>query len=143
LLKLKYKGIKMFKYTKFEEVETELTVLGFNSENEDVKVNHFDVNVVSLDGEESDIDSLVNTQDARIICEEISHEEFKTLVNESTQLNRIRDVVKENIAKKYALADEIAMMKRDDSDERKVAYEAYVIACRILGNELKKEIGYL
>jgi len=133
----------MFKYIKFEEVETEFTVLGFNSENEDVKVNHFDVNVVSLDGEESDIDSLVNTQDTRIICEEISHEEFKTLVNESTQLNKIRDVVKENIAKKYALADEIAMMKRDDSDERKVAYEAYVIACRILGDKLKKEIGYL
>ena len=133
----------MFKYIKFEEVETEFTVSGFNSGNEDVKVNHFDVNVVSLDGEESDIDSLVNTQDTRIICEEISHEEFKTLVNESTQLNRIRDVVKENIAKKYALADEIAMMKRDDSDERKVAYEAYVIACRILGDKLKKEIGYL
>ena len=133
----------MFKYIKFEEIETELTVLGFNSENEDVKVNHFDVNVVSLDGEESDIDSLVNTQDTRIICEEISHEEFKTLVNESTQLNKIRDVVKERIARKYAPADEIAMMKRDDSDERKVAYEAYVIACRILGDKLKKEIGYL
>ena len=132
----------MFKYIKFEEVETEFTVLGFNSENEDVKVNHFDVNVVSLDGEESDIDSLVNTQDTRIICEEISHEEFKTLVNESTQLNKIRDVVKERIARKYAPADEIAMMKRDDSDERKVAYEAYVIDCRILGDKLKKEIGY-
>jgi hypothetical protein len=133
----------MFKYIKFEKIDTEFTVLGFSSKNEDVKVNHFDVNVVSLDGEESDIDTLVNTQDARIMCEEISHEEFKTLVNESAQLNRIRDVVKENIAKKYTLADEIAMMKRDDSDERKVAYEAYIIACRILGDELKKEIGYL
>jgi len=37
----------------------------------------------------------------------------------------------------------IAMMKRDDSDERKVTYEACGIACRILGDELKKEVGYL
>jgi len=134
----------MFKYIKFEKVETEFTVLEFRGGSEDVKVNHFDVNVVSVEAEnESDIDALVGSQDARIMCEEISHEEFKTLVNESAQLNRIRDVVKENIAKKYTLADEIAMMKRDDSDERKVAYEAYVIACRILGDELKKEIGYL
>ena len=133
----------MFKYIEFEKVETEFTVLEFRCGSEDLKVNFFDVDVVSLEGEESDIDTLVNTQDARIMCEEISHEEFKTLVNESAQLNRIRDVVKENIAKKYTLADEIAMMKRDDSDEKKVAYEAYVIACRILGDDLKKEIGYL
>jgi hypothetical protein len=132
----------MFKYIKFEKVSTEDTVLEFRGGSEDVKVNHFNVSVVSLAGEEVAIDEVIASQDARILCEEIAQEEFKSLVTDSTQLNRIREVVAKEIAKKYSLADEIAMSKRDESDGKRIAYETYVTECLAIGYGLKAEIGY-
>lgn len=79
----------MFKYVKFEKVEAEFTVLGFRGNNEDVKVNHFDVNVVSLEGDDSDIDALINSQDSRISCVELTKEEFKEFIKDSAQITRI------------------------------------------------------
>jgi hypothetical protein len=133
----------MFKYVKFEKVETEYTVLSFRGGIEDGKVNHFDIDVVSLEAKsESDIDALVASQDARIACEYITRDEFKELVRDSMQLCRIREVVATEIAKRYSVADEIAMIKRDASDEKRVAYETYVQECVALGYGLKAEIGY-
>jgi hypothetical protein len=124
-------------------VETIDTVLEFRGGSEEVKVNHFDVDVVSIESEsESNIDALVSSQDTRIGCEYITHDEFKELVRDSLQLCRIREVVATEIAKKYSVADEIAMIKRDASDEKRVAYETYVKECVAVGNTLKSEVGY-
>ena len=133
----------MFKYVKFTKVEIIDTVLEFRGGSEEVKVNHFDVDVVSIEAEsESAIDVLVASQDARIGCEYITHDEFKELVRDSMQLCRIREVVATEIAKRYSVADEIAMIKRDASDEKRVSYETYVQECVALGYGLKAEIGY-
>lgn len=133
----------MFKYIKFEKVETEFTVLEFRAQSEDVKVNSFDVNVVSLEAENAaDIDALVAMQDSRILCEEITHDDFKDLVTVSSQLERIRDVVAAEVAKKYSFAEEFGMSKRDVSDAKRIEYEAYIKECLSLGYGLKAEIGY-
>jgi len=133
----------MFKYIEYKRVETVDTVLEFRGGNENVKVNHFDVNVVSISSEdESAIDALVDAQHSAIECKEITQEEFQEFVKSSGQLNRIRESVKSEIAKRYSPADEIAMLKRDSDDEKKVAYGNYVAFCLQKGDDLKKEIGY-
>ena len=133
----------MFKYIKFNKVETADTVLEFRGESETVKVNHFDVNVVSIESEsEEAIDTLIAAQVDEIECKEIDKDEFKSMVSESAQLNRIRGRVKHAIAKKYDTADEIAMSKRDKDDAKRVAYESYVLECVSMGKKLKEEIGY-
>jgi len=138
----------MFKYVKFEKVETEHTVLEFRGMSEEVKVNHFSSAnslsyAVSIESEiESAINELVNAQDEAINCVFITQNDFKELVGESLQLKRIREVVATEIAKRYSLADEIAMSKRDTTDEKRVAYESYVAECLAIGYGLKAEIGY-
>lgn len=133
----------MFKYVKFTKVETEYTVLEFRGVSEEVKVNYFDVDVVSVESDdESAIDALVDSQPSEINCEYITHDEFKALVSNSAQINRIREVVASEIAKHYSIADEIAMMKRDASDEKRVSYDKYVQECLALGYGLKAEMGY-
>jgi len=132
----------MFKYVEFEEVVDKLTTHGFRAKNDSVKVNSFDVNVVSLEGKESDIDELIANQNKDINCKELTKDEFKNLVSDSAQLNRIRSVVKERIASKYSAADEIAMMKRDEANPKRVAYEKFVQESIQIGNDLKSLIGY-
>ena len=133
----------MFKYVKFTKVETVDTVLEFRGGSEEVKVNHFDVDVVSISSEdESAIDALIASQPSEINCKEIEQDEFKTLVKESAQINRIRDMVKAEIAKKYSPADEIAMLKKAEDDDKRVVYNNYVKECLEFGDNLKKEVGY-
>ena len=133
----------MFKYVKFTKVETVDTVLEFKGGDDVVKVNHFDVDVVSIESVNiADIDALIALQPAEINCVEIAQAEFKSLVTNSAQLNRIRDVVKDEIAKKYTPADEIAMLKRAVDDDKRVAYNAYVSECLAVGYGLKADIGY-
>jgi len=133
----------MFKYIDFQKVETEITVLEFKSRNDTVKVNHFNVDVVSIESDdEIAMDELIQSQPAEIECVEISKDEFKNLISNSSQLNRIRDVVKSKIASVYDVADEIAMSKKDVSDTKRIKYEHYVKECLIFGDALKTEIGY-
>jgi len=133
----------MFVYVKFEKVSDEFTTYEFRGGNEDVKVNYFDVNVVSIESEnEIAINNLILSQDKKINCQIISKDEFKELVKDSAQIERIRTIVKERIASKYSYADEIAMMKKDENDPKRVEYEAFVAECISKGNELKALVGY-
>jgi hypothetical protein len=133
----------MFKYVKFTKVETENTVLEFRGDSEDVKVNHFDVDAVSIESEDEDaIDALVESQPSEIECEVIEKDEFKLIVENSAQLKRIRTVVKEKIALLYDIADEIAISKLADDDEKRVSYDDYVSTCLSFGYGLKEGIGY-
>lgn len=133
----------MFVYVKFEKVSDEFTTYEFRGGNEDVKVNYFDVNVVSIESEnEIAINNLILSQDKKINCQIISKDEFKELVKDSAQIERIRTIVKERIASKYSYADEIAMMKKDENDSKRVEYEAFVAECISKGKELKALVGY-
>ena len=133
----------MFKYVKFMKVVTALAVLEFRGDSEEVNVNHFDVNVVSIESENEDaINALIDSQSSEIGCEVIDQDEFKTLVGESAQLKRIRDVVATEIAKKYTIADEFSMQKRATDDPKRVAHEEYVQTCVSVGYGLKMKIGY-
>jgi len=133
----------MFKYVKFTKVETVDTVLEFRGGDEDVTVNHFDVDVVSISSEnESAIDALIASQSSEINCVEITQDEFKSLVTNSAQLNRIREIVAGKIAQRYTIADELAISKRAADDVKRVKYEAFVRECISFGIALKLEIGY-
>ncbi len=132
----------MFKYVGFEKVDTKDTTLEFRASDDKVKVNHFDVNVVSLEGTVSEIDSLIQSQSEEIKCVIITQEEFKSLVSDSAQLTRIRNVVKERIASKYSIADEIAIGKRAADDTKRISYEAFVNESIEKGRALKAVIGY-
>lgn len=80
----------MFKYVKYEKVETEFTVLEFRGGTESVEVNHFDGEIVSLKADsEADIDTLIASQPAGINAMIITKEEFKTLFQNSEQYRRI------------------------------------------------------
>ena len=139
----------MFKYVKFEKVETRHSVLEFRGDSEDTKVNHFsdndelNISVVSIESKNEDsIDALIESQPSDIECEVITQGEFKTLVKESAQLKRIRVVAKEKIAQKYDIADEIALSKLAEDDEKRIAYEEFVTKCLEFSRGLKSEIGY-
>ena len=132
----------MFKYVKFIKVETKDTTLEFRATDDKVKVNHFNVSVVSLEGTASEIDVLIQFQSEDIKCEVISQDEFKTFVSDSAQLIRIRNIVKERIASKYSIADEIAMSKKAEDDEKRISYELFVAECIEKGRVLKEAIGY-
>lgn len=133
----------MFVYVEFTKVTDEFTTYEFRGGSEDVKVNYFDVNVVSIQSDSEDaIYELIASQDEKISCKEISQDEFRELVSNSAQLNRIRTIVKERIASTYSFADEIAMMKRDENDAKRVEYEVFVEECKLVGGNLKALIGY-
>ena len=85
----------MFKYVKYTKVDTGKTALEFRSQNEDVKVNHFDLDIVSLEGEEEAINALIDSQPDEINCEEITQDEFKTLFSQTARFKRIKQRVKE------------------------------------------------
>lgn len=133
----------MFKYVKFNEAQNEFTKLRFVGSVEGVEVHSFSVNVVSLESEsEESIDTLIAMQPVEIGCVVITKTEFQELVSDSLQINRIREVTKSKIASKYDPADEIALLKKDATDAKRVAYEAYVAECVAYGDELKAKIGY-
>lgn len=133
----------MFVYVGYEKVSDEFTTYEFRGGNEDVKVNYFDVNVVSIESEnEIAINNLILSQDKKINCQIISKDEFKELVKDSAQIERIRTIVKERIASKYSYADEIAMMKRDVTDAKRLEYEIYIEECKLIGENLKNIVGY-
>jgi hypothetical protein len=133
----------MFKYVKFTKVEDEFTTHDFRGGSEEVKVNHFNVDVVSIESEdEVVVTELIITQNEIINCEIITKDEFKELVKDSAQINRIRDVVAKRIASKYSIPDEIAMMKKEDDNTKKVEYLAFVEESVQIGNELKSLVGY-
>lgn len=133
----------MFRYIVFTRVTDDITTYEFRGRNEDVKVNHFDVNVVSIESDdEIAITELIISQNEKINCKEINKDEFKNLVKDSAQLNRIRSIVKERIASKYSIADEIALLKKDHNDSKKIEYEAFVNESIQKGDELKALIGY-
>lgn len=133
----------MFVYVEFTKVTDEFTTYEFRGGSEDVKVNYFDVNVVSIEADnENTIYELITSQDERINCHEITKDEFKELVKNSAQIERIRTIIKERIASKYSIADEIAMMKRDENDAKRVEYEVFVEECKLVGENLKSLVGY-
>jgi len=138
----------MFKYVEYMMVEAEHTVLEFRGGSEDVVVTGFTgenmfSSVVSIASDyETKIDELIAIQPTEINCKEIIKDEFKALVKDSDQLNNIRRIVKSEIAKKYDIADEIAMNKRAIDDSKRIEYETYVTSCVTKGNELKDSIGY-
>ena len=124
----------MFVYVGYEKVSDEFTTYEFRGGNEDVKVNYFDVNVVSIESEnEVAINNLILSQDKKINCQIISKDEFKELVKDSAQIERIRTIVKERIASKYSYADEIAMMKRGETYSKRLEYEIYIEECKLIG----------
>jgi hypothetical protein len=100
------------------------------------KVHYFDGLVVSVE------DEVLQEQHEGINATEITQAEFVELVKNSTQIKAIRDMVAREIAKRYSYADEIAMLKRADTDPKKLAYEAYVAECKALGDEAKAKLGY-
>jgi len=132
----------MFKYVKYTKVTDEFTTHEFRGGDELVKVNHFDVDVVSIEGASADVDALIAKGEAVINCVEVTQAEFKVLVTDSSQLKRIREVVATEIAKKYSIADEFGMAKRAVDDTKRVAYEAYVAECISIGKAIKTKIGY-
>lgn len=129
-------------YIKYKKIKDEFTTHSFNTKNEKVKVNYFDKNVVSLDGEEQDMNTLISSQNPIIECVEIQKEEFKEIVTDSVQLKRIRDIVKEKIASKYSFADELALGKKAKDDKKRLKYEAFVLECKEEGQKLKSKLGY-
>lgn len=103
----------MFKYVKFKRVADDVTTYEFRGGSSDVKINHFNIDVVSIESEiESDIDDLVASQDESINCEFITREEFEDLVKTTIQYLRILEVVEEKfsqilvpISKEYPLEE--------------------------------------
>ena len=140
----------MFKYVKCKKVKTEHTVLEFKllGDSEGIELFNFagledkDLCVVSLKGDDAKIDEIIKKQPGEIECKVIDYEEFRNLVKNSEQINRIREIVRDEIAKKYTLADEIALNRLDDLDSKKQDYLNYVNECRAKGEKLKKEMGY-
>jgi hypothetical protein len=138
----------MVKYVEYTKVKTNDTVLEFRGGSEDVIVTNFTgadmtKNIVSIASEdEAKIDDLIALQSDEINCVELSQDDFKEFVKNSDQINNIRRQVKDKIALKYDIADEIALIKLAEDDDKRVAYQNYVDECVAFGAGLKAEVGY-
>ena len=96
----------MFKYVKFNPVETEFTTLTFKQKNDDVKVNFFNLPIVSLESDdEALIDELIKEQPSEIECELITKEEFSEIAKTTVQYKRILQVGNEKLAELTADID--------------------------------------
>ena len=96
----------MFKYVKFNPVETEFTTLTFKQKNDDVKVNFFNLPIVSLESDdEALIDELIKEQPSEIECELITKEEFSKIAKTTVQYKRILQVGNEKLAELTADID--------------------------------------
>ena len=94
----------MFKYVEFTKVEAVGTVLEFRGGDDIVKVNHFDVDVVSIESNDiADIDALIANQATEINCTEITQDEFRTIVSTTAQFARIKKMVDEKYTKEVAV----------------------------------------
>jgi len=136
----------MFKYVQYDKVQGQYTEYEFLPGVEDVKVNYFTadgVNVVSLEGEEEVINTLISEQPEVINCRELTLDEFLAKVEFSDQIKAIRRQVADKIAEQYSFADELAMRNRSEDDPKRVEYEAYVAECISVGKRLKESIGYI
>jgi len=134
----------MFKYISFIKVKDEFTTHEFRGGDDKVEVNHFsNVDVVSIKADvEADIDALIASQEPSINCTEITQADFKSLVTNTSQINRIRQRVAGKIAEKYTISEELAVRSRASDDAKRVAYEDYVKECVAFGQGLKAEVGY-
>jgi len=136
----------MFKYVQYDKAQGQYTEYEFLPSTEDVKVNYFtadDIKVVSLEGEEEVINALIAEQPEVINCRELTLDEFLVKVEFSDQIKAIRRQVSNKIAARYSFADELAMRKRAEDDQKRVEYEAYVADCISMGKQLKEAVGYI
>lgn len=98
----------MFKYIKYTEVETEFTKLTFVRKNEDVRVAFFDKPFVALECENEElINELIAYQDELIKCEEITADEFKGLVQTTSQYARVFELAAERLEKNMSATKSI------------------------------------
>ena len=90
----------MFKYVRFIEAEDAYTKLSFVQKDEEVKVIRFDKPIAVLISEnEAKIDELISSQDERILCEVITINEFKSLVETTAQYSRVLELSAERLEK--------------------------------------------
>ena len=90
----------MIKYIKYTESQGKFSKLTFVRKNEDVKVVFFDKPFVALECENEElIDELIAYQDELIKCEEIAADEFKALVETTSQYSRVLEMACERLEK--------------------------------------------
>lgn len=90
----------MFKYIKYTESQGKFSKLTFVRKNEDVRVVFFDKPFVALECEDEElIDELIAYQDELIKCEEITANEFKALVETTSQYSRVLEMACERLEK--------------------------------------------
>ena len=90
----------MIKYIKYTESQGKFSKLTFVRKNEDVKVVFFDKPFVALECEDEElIDELIAYQDELIKCEEITADEFKALVETTSQYARVLEMACERLEK--------------------------------------------
>ena len=90
----------MIKYIKYTESQDKFSKLTFVRKNEDVKVVFFDKPFVALECENEElIDELIAYQDELIKCEEITADEFKALVETTSQYSRVLEMACERLEK--------------------------------------------
>jgi hypothetical protein len=104
----------MFKYVKYDEVETEFGKLGFKVKDDKVDVKFTSKPMVVLQGAEVDINDLIASQDSRINCQEITQDEFRELFYGTKQYQRIQDRANELInTKTKSLRQELTEIEMD------------------------------
>ena len=90
----------MIKYIKYTESQGKFSKLTFVRKNEDVKVVFFDKPFVALECEDEElIDELIAYQDELIKCEEITADEFKALIETTSQYARVLEMACERLEK--------------------------------------------
>ena len=90
----------MIKYIKYTESQGKFSKLTFVRKNEDVKVVFFDQPFVALECENEElIDELIAYQDELIKCEEITADEFKALIETTSQYSRVLEMACERLEK--------------------------------------------
>ena len=94
----------MIKYIKYTESQGKFSKLTFVRKNEDVKVVFFDKPFVALECEDEVlIDELIAYQDKLIKCEEITADEFKELVETTSQYARVLEMSCERLEKNMSV----------------------------------------
>ena len=118
----------MIKYIKYTESQGKFSKLTFVRKNEDVKVVFFDKPFVALECENKElIDELIAYQDELIKCEEITANEFKSLVETTSQYSRVLEMACERLEKNMsAIKSEYPESERESWSLQKEEAKKYL-----------------
>ena len=126
------------KYYKFKTISKDFTTLGLEVPHGVVSYQYTE-DLAGVDTEDSA--AFLEAQHPECEVIELTYEEVESELQGCRMFQDINKIVQNLIADRYAITDEIKLLKVSTDHPERVAYQQYVDACRRVGTNMKIEKG--